>query len=127
MRKKIIFLLEFIYLLTNNTIMANAKTHIYNTDANKVSANKIIQAAQSAIMEYQDMIKIIATVLLGIGLLVLGITLVINFIRMASCPSHPIQKRKLMLDILMNCICISLLGAVYAVVRLIIYAAVGIM
>ena len=65
-------------------------------------------------------LKFIFSGLLAIGLLSSIVIFIIHFVKLATSPSHPIQRRAAMSNLLKSGICTMLLGAINLIVTLLI-------
>ena len=110
----------------DTTETTDTRTPYYNTDNNNVSSSEMWNAVKDSIMEFQDEVDLIANILIGAFVILASIAFIINTLRLSTAPSHPIQKRKLMIDLIMNLAGVALLGGIGVFVKFIIFASLGI-
>lgn len=99
---------------TENGMVSTVVISQHNPD----TSSSTLTAVTAALNELKNIIKFISQFALGIAILTSILILIINLIRLSVAPSHPIQRRKLFLDITFNIICIAILGGITFFTRL---------
>lgn len=75
-----------------------------------------------ALEKFDEKIGFVANIALGFGVLTCVLAFLINLGKTAIMPSHPIQRRKVMIDLVTCAICIAMLGGVRLLVFLAYFA-----
>lgn len=86
----------------------NAKVGNYPVGVTNIAWQMVIDA----LYEFKDLIRIISNVLLGFAILTSVLIFMINVLQLGMAPTHPMQRRKLFIDLSCSVICIAMLGSI---------------
>ena len=111
---------------TTETETLRTRKFATNDKNNTMKSQDIWDACKNAIIEYQEEIDLITTILIGAFLIIAAIVFVINCIRLSTIESHPLAKKQEYISLLYNVICVAGLGGVFFFAKFIIYLALGI-
>lgn len=106
-KKKIVFMIAFVLLM-----------FVINVDVAFAGGKPTTDEAWKAFM---DEYRVILAAIAGIGALTSVLVFIFHFIKLGTMPSHPIQRREVMNNMLISAITTALLGGISLVLTLFYY------